>query len=60
MLKRGFLASTAFYASYAHTNSIINRYADAVKEVFALIRNMGDKEPQLDGPICHTGFQRLT
>lgn len=60
MLKRGFLASTAFYASYAHTDNIINKYADAAKEVFSLIRDMGDKEPQLDGQICHTGFQRLT
>lgn len=61
MLKKGFLASTAIYASYAHTDEIVASYAEAVDEVFELIQtqrtDMGI--PQLEGKVCHSGFQRL-
>jgi len=62
MLKRGFLASTAFYASYAHTNVILDKYRTAVNEVFAEIaraHQVGNIKNMLKGPICHAGFQRL-
>lgn len=60
MLKRGFLASTAIYASYAHTDEIIDKYIAAANEVFSLIGSLKGKLPELDGEVCHSGFQRLT
>lgn len=61
MLKRGFLASTAIYASYTHTDEIVNSYIEAVDEVFELIQEQKTDKglPQLDGEACHSGFQRL-
>ncbi len=62
MLSRGFLASTAFYASLAHTEDICNKYLAAADESFALIadRIKSNKvRESLRGPVCHSGFQRL-
>jgi hypothetical protein len=63
MLKKGFLATTAFYASFAHKNNHIRAYLKAVDESFAFIaealRN-GQPERYLKGPVCHAGFKRLT
>ncbi len=63
MLKRGYIASNAFYTSYAHSPEIIDRYLENVDEVFGEIAGMikkGNKvEEQLQGPVCHTGFGRL-
>ena len=59
MLKRGYLATTAIYASYAHTDEIVAGYLEAVDEVFALIENLNGALPVLDGEVCHSGFQRL-
>ena len=62
MLSRGFLATTAFYASLAHTESICSDYLHAADECFELIadriKNNTVKESLL-GPVCHSGFQRL-
>lgn len=62
MLKRGFLATNAFYASYAHSNDAIDFYLDAIDEVFAYITEAidgGKVEKLLNGPIAHSGFSRL-
>jgi glutamate-1-semialdehyde 2,1-aminomutase len=62
MLARGFLASKAFYATYAHTSEHVERYAVAVDDVFAILRkalDAGDVEGRLKGPLQHTGFARL-
>lgn len=63
MLKRGYLASTAFYTSYAHSPEIINEYLKNVDEVFSDIANAqknGKKiEDMLQGGVCHSGFGRL-
>ena len=61
MLKRGYLASTAIYASYAHTDEIVASYIKAVDDVFGLIQIQKTNHglPQLDGQVCHSGFQRL-
>jgi glutamate-1-semialdehyde 2,1-aminomutase len=62
MLKKGFLAATSCYTSIAHTPDVINRYLEALDEVFGLI---GDCEAGssvhdlLEGPVCHAGFRRL-
>ena len=62
MLGKGFLASTAFYASFAHTEKIVNNYIEAVDTTFEFIadkiKNNKVKE-SLKGPVCHSGFQRL-
>lgn len=62
MLEKGFLASTAFYASYAHKEDHVNDYLKAVDEAFAFITrvvNSGNPEKHLKGPVCHSGFKRL-
>ena len=62
MLEKGYLATTAFYLSYAHTDEIIDKYINACDEVFAVIaksiKNDNYKD-MLKGPVCHSGFQRL-
>ncbi len=63
MLERGFLATTAFYASYAHKEGDVRNYLKAVDESFHLIRkalDSGRPEKMLKGPVCHGGFKRLT
>lgn len=62
MLKRGFLATNAFYSSYAHKQEHLDAYLNAVDEVFGLISKAlseGNPEGLLNGPVCHTGFKRL-
>lgn len=61
MLKKGYLASNAVYASYAHTDEIVASYIEAVDEVFESIQTQRKDKglPQLDGKVCHSGFQRL-
>lgn len=63
MLKKGYLASNAFYASYAHSEEIIDRYLEALGEVFSKIQMIrakdGDVRDYLDGSVCQVGFQRL-
>lgn len=59
MLKRGYLATNAVYASHAHTEEIVSKYLNAVGEVFEIIGNLNGKLPELDGEVCHSGFQRL-
>ncbi len=63
MLERGFLASGRFYATYAHKDFHIEKYIDAVNEVFqftAEAAQKGEVERHLKGPVAHSGFQRLT
>jgi glutamate-1-semialdehyde 2,1-aminomutase len=63
MLDKGFLASTNFYSSIAHTDANLDSYFNALNEVYALIAKCenGDLkiEDLLKGPICHGGFKRL-
>jgi len=63
MLERGFLASTGFYASYAHKEQYVENYLNATDNVFGFIAdsiNKGDPKRYLKGPACHAGFARLT
>ncbi|OGC36738.1 aminotransferase class III [candidate division WOR-1 bacterium RIFOXYB2_FULL_48_7] len=63
MLKKGYLATNLTYLSFAHTHQIIDKYLQVAHKVFKEIkraimnRTLSD---QLDGPVCHSGFQRLT
>ena len=63
MLKSGFLASNVIYLSLAHTKKIIDNYADATRSVIDKIQKHPDNRSiseLLDGPVCHSGFKRLT
>ncbi|MCF7844243.1 MAG: aminotransferase class III-fold pyridoxal phosphate-dependent enzyme [Kiritimatiellales bacterium] len=62
MLEKGFLATGSFYPTFAHTNSDVNSYLKAVKEVFIEIkeaRSAGGLESKLKGPEAHSNFHRL-
>ena len=63
MLQRGFLATTAFYASYAHKEEHLDNYLKAAEKSFTIIKKAIDEnrvEKLLKGPVAHTGFYRLT
>lgn len=63
MLEKGFLAINAFYASYAHNDSYLEQYSEALDGTFDLIsKAVKEKKPEkyLKGPVCHSGFKRLT
>lgn len=63
MLKKGFLASTNFYACIAHTDDKISAYFDALDSVYNIIAQCESGEKSiaelLEGPVCHSGFKRL-
>jgi glutamate-1-semialdehyde 2,1-aminomutase len=63
MLKKGFLASTNFYASTAHNHSHLEQYFNELDPIYAQISECenGIKkiEDLLEGPVCHGGFSRL-
>jgi glutamate-1-semialdehyde 2,1-aminomutase len=62
MLDRGFLAGPAFYAMFAHQEAHVERYLDAVREVFRALAQAiaaGTVEAQLRGPVAHARFLRL-
>ena len=63
MLSKGFLATTSFYPSFAHQKEHIDAYLQATDEVFELIAiALGEGAPEnyLKGPVCQSGFKRLT
>ena len=63
MLKRDFLASTSFYAMYVHSFSDVERYLQAVDEVFGIIAVSiaeGNTAELLNGNPAVAGFKRLT
>ncbi len=63
MLKKGYLASNAFYTSMAHSEGIIEKYLDDIGEVFKQIgglQSSGSKvEDKLQSGVCQSGFGRL-
>lgn len=63
MLERGYLATNAFYATYAHKPEHMKSYAAEVSEVFAELARAVESnrvEELLKGPIAHAGFYRLS
>lgn len=63
MLERGFLATNAFYANYAHSDADIQSYGEAVNASFLELAQAiaaGTVPQALKGPVAHTGFYRLT
>jgi len=62
MLEKGFLASTLFYAMYAHTQNHVDSYLKAVDESFGEISEncrAGNLEQKLRGKPATAGFKRL-
>ena len=63
MLKKGYLASTNFYASTAHNSENLNLYFKALDDIYYKISECEKGrfriEDLLDGPVCHSGFKRL-
>ena len=59
LLKRGFLGFRQFKSSFAHENVDLEKYRNSVNEVFAIIA-ADPTANNLDTPVAHTGFQRLT
>ena len=62
MLERGYLATGSFYATFAHQDSHVEKFLDNVGEVFHRLARAVDAdeiEALLQGPVAHTGFQRL-
>ncbi|MFQ6007574.1 MAG: aminotransferase class III-fold pyridoxal phosphate-dependent enzyme [Candidatus Zixiibacteriota bacterium] len=62
MLEKGFLASTSFYAMYAHTEEYVHQYLQAMDEVLAEIAELysrGEITSALVGDPTTAGFARL-
>jgi len=63
LLKKGFLASTNFYASTAHNDDNLDLYFNALELVYQQISNCEKGKLKiadlLEGPVCHGGFKRL-
>ena len=62
MLKSGYLAGTNFYASTSHTTEIIQGYLIEFEQVIDRISDCKNDEELvnlIDGPLCHSGFERL-
>jgi len=62
MLRKGMLATSAFYSSTSHSDENMQRYFKAFDEVFQEIielKNDGDLDSRLEGPLAHGGFKRL-
>jgi len=63
MLKKGFLASTNFYACTAHEVRFMEQYSESLNEVYSVIKDCIDQKYNIDdllnGPVCHSGFKRL-
>ena len=63
MLKKGFLASTAFYACTEHKDYHLESYFNALEGVYKKISDCEKEiikiDVLLEGPVCHSGFNRL-
>jgi len=57
------LASNLIYISYAHSKKVVDMYLEEAFQVYSKIA-LGNKNNELsrmlEGPICHSGFSRLT
>ena len=63
MLKKGFLASTHFYACIAHDDEAFEGYADGLNDIYQSISKCEKGELSIDelleSPVAHGGFKRL-
>ncbi len=63
LIKKGILASTAFYPSIEHNAKHLEYFFETLRPILQKIENIERKgeayEQYLDGPLCHSGFSRL-
>ena len=63
MLKKGFLASTIFYACTEHKDEHLSNYLKELDEIYKTISKCESEilniNSLLEGPVCHSGFKRL-
>lgn len=62
MLKRGFLSSKAFYATYSHKKNHVESYLESIEDVFQIISQAienNNAAKLINGKIAHSGFKRL-
>ena len=62
MLREGYLAGTNVYVCINHTPEVVVDFFEVLDPVFALIKECDqgrDVMSLLNGPICHSGFNRL-
>ncbi len=62
VLERGFLAGPAIYPTLAHTDDVVDQYAETLDDVFREIAQVigdGSLMTRLKGPPAHQGFRRL-
>lgn len=62
MLKKKYLATCAFYVTYSHTKDIVDKYLKEIERFFSKYKTDMENEDivkYLEGPICHSGFQRV-
>ena len=63
MLAKGYLATTSMYMNYSHKDQHIEGYLEAVDETFRMLAKAIQNEEVsqlLQGPVRHSGFERLT
>ena len=62
MLKKGYLAGNSIYVSIAHEHSYIDSYFKILEPIFSKIQDFeknNDIDSHLEGPVCHSAFERL-
>lgn len=63
LLKHNILGSTNFYPCLAHQEEDIQLYLQHLSDVYSLIekceKDILDINTLLEGPVCHSGFERL-
>jgi len=62
MLKEGYLATNLVYVCIEHTDEIVEDYLKKLDSIFSVIsdcENGRDIDKLLEGPVCHSGFERL-
>ena len=62
MLEKGYMVSSAIYATTAYTDEIIENFGKDTDEAFGIIADAikaGNVEKLLKGPVKQSGFARL-
>lgn len=59
MLQRGFLGFRQFKPSLAHSDIELDKYKNAIEEVFLLLSKLPD-DKIISSPVAHAGLYRLT
>ena len=62
MLKEGILATNAIYVCTEHSKFIVDHYFQVLEPLFKISADCEaglSIDSLLEGPVCHSGFQRL-